>query len=110
MRTPGRISVLLMLVVAGTSYAGNPEAGKEKSRTCAACHGADGKGNQQIGAPNLTDRIWLYGSTEAAISETVTRGRGEASAVTRMPAHKDRLDAGKVQLLTAYVWSLSNAR
>jgi len=42
MRTPGRISVLLMLVVAGTSYAGNPEAGKEKSRTCAACHGADG--------------------------------------------------------------------
>jgi len=80
------------------------------AQNCAACHGADGKGNQQIGAPNLTDRIWLYGSTEAAISETVTRGRGEASAVTRMPAHKDRLDEGKIQLLAAYVWSLSNAK
>ncbi len=80
------------------------------AQNCAACHGADGKGNQQIGAPNLTDRVWLYGSTEAAITETVTRGRGEASAVTRMPAHKDRLDEGKIQLLAAYVWSLSNVK
>ena len=80
------------------------------SQNCAACHGADGKGNQQIGAPNLTDRIWLYGSTEAAITETISKGRGEASAVTRMPAHKDRLDDGKILMLTAYVWGLSNAR
>ena len=80
------------------------------AQNCAACHGADGKGNQQIGAPNLTDRIWLYGSTEAVITETVSRGRGEASAVTRMPAHKDRLDEGKIQLLAAYVWSLSNVK
>ena len=80
------------------------------AQNCAACHGADGKGNQQVGAPNLTDRIWLYGSTEAAITETVARGRGEASAVTRMPAHKDRLDEGKVQLLAAYVWGLSNVK
>jgi cytochrome c oxidase cbb3-type subunit 3 len=79
-------------------------------QNCAACHGADAKGNQQIGAPNLTDRVWLYGSTEAAITETVAKGRGEASAITRMPAHKDRLDGGKIQLLTAYVWSLSNIR
>jgi cytochrome c oxidase cbb3-type subunit 3 len=80
------------------------------AQNCAACHGADGKGNQQIGAPNLTDRTWLYGSTEATISETIAKGRGEASAVTRMPAHKDRLDDGKIQLLTAYVWSLSNVK
>jgi len=80
------------------------------AQNCAACHGADGKGNQQIGAPNLTDQTWLYGSTEAVITETVTRGRGEASAVTRMPAHKDRLDDGKIQLLTAYVWGLSNVK
>ncbi|HEX6137295.1 MAG TPA: cytochrome-c oxidase, cbb3-type subunit III [Casimicrobiaceae bacterium] len=80
------------------------------AQNCAACHGMDAKGNQQVGAPNLTDRIWLYGSTEAAITETVARGRGEASAVTRMPSHKDRLDDGKVQLLTAYVWSLSNVK
>jgi cytochrome c oxidase cbb3-type subunit III len=77
-------------------------------QTCAACHGADGKGNTQLGAPNLTDQTWLYGGSEATIAETVSKGRGQASAVTRMPAHKDLLDAGKIQLLTAYVWGLSN--
>ena len=80
------------------------------AQNCAACHGADAKGNLDIGAPNLTDRTWLYGSTEAAITETIAKGRGEASAVTRMPAHKDRLDAGKIQLLAAYVWGLSNVK
>lgn len=80
------------------------------AETCAACHGIDAKGNRDIGAPNLTDTTWLYGSTEAAITETITKGRGEASAVTRMPAHKDRLDGGKIQLLTAYVWGLSNLK
>jgi cytochrome c oxidase cbb3-type subunit 3 len=79
-------------------------------QACAACHGAEGKGNQQLGAPNLTDAIWLYGSSEATIAETITKGRGQASAVTRMPAHKDLLDAGKIQLLTAYVWGLSNLK
>jgi cytochrome c oxidase cbb3-type subunit 3 len=77
-------------------------------QNCSACHGMDGKGNQQIGAPNLTDPIWLYGGTEATIIETITKGRGSASAVTRMPAHKDDLDKGKIHLLTAYVWRLSN--
>ena len=80
------------------------------AQNCAACHGADGKGSTQIGAPNLTDAIWLYGSTEAAIVESVTKGRGEATVVTRMPAHKDLLGAGKLDLLVAYVWGLSNAR
>ena len=77
-------------------------------QNCAACHGVDGKGNQQLGAPNLTDKTWLYGGTEAAITETIAKGRGAASTITRMPAHKDRLDAGKIQVLTAYVWGLSN--
>ena len=77
---------------------------------CASCHGADGKGNPQLGAPNLTDQIWLYGSSEATIIETISTGRGAAGAVTRMPAHKDLLDEGKIQLLTAYVWGLSNVR
>ncbi len=75
---------------------------------CAACHGSDGKGNQQLGAPNLTDDIWLYGGSETTILESISKGRGEASAVTRMPAHKDLLSPGQIQLLTAYVWSLSN--
>jgi cytochrome c oxidase cbb3-type subunit 3 len=80
------------------------------AQNCAACHGPEGKGNQQLGAPNLTDRIWLYSGSEPVIMETITRGRGEASAVTRMPAHKDDLDEGKIQLLAAYVWSLSNLK
>ena len=78
--------------------------GKETfAATCAACHGADGKGNQAIGAPNLTDNIWLYGGTEKAVIDTITNGR-----TNQMPAWKDFLGEGKVHLLTAYVWGLSN--
>ena len=76
--------------------------GEASYAPCAACHGADGKGNQQIGAPNLTDDIWLHGGTEAVISETIVKGR-----MNQMPAHKDFLDEGKIHLLTAYVLGLS---
>ena len=79
-------------------------------QTCAACHGIDAKGNPALGAPNLTDGIWLYGSSEQTMRETISKGRGEAAAVTRMPAHKGVLDDGKIQLLTAYVWGLSNVK
>ena len=79
--------------------------GKEKfASTCAACHGPDGKGNPQLGAPNLTDGVWLYGSSEATIMETVSKGRNN-----QMPAHKDFLGDAKVHLLAAYVWGLSNS-
>jgi len=69
---------------------------------CAACHGPEGKGNPALGAPNLTDRIWLYGSSEPVVIETITRGR-----TNQMPAHKDLLSEAKIHLLTAYVLSLS---
>jgi cytochrome c oxidase cbb3-type subunit 3 len=72
------------------------------AQSCAACHGADGKGNPALGAPNLTDRIWLYGSGEAAIIETITHGRSN-----QMPAHKGFLSEPKIHLLTGYVYSLS---
>jgi len=77
---------------------------------CAACHGMDGKGNQAVGAPNLTDGIWLYGSSEATIIEGINKGRHAdgGGGHTPMPAHKDTLGAGKVQILAAYVWGLSN--
>ena len=68
---------------------------------CAACHGPEGKGNPALGAPNLTDKIWLHGGGEARIIETVTGGRQ-----SQMPAHKQLGDA-KVKLLAAYVLSLS---
>jgi cytochrome c oxidase cbb3-type subunit 3 len=71
-------------------------------QACSACHGADGKGNPQLGAPNLTDGVWLHGSTEAAIVEQIVKGR-----TSQMPAHKDLLAPAKIHLLTAYVFSLS---
>jgi len=49
--------------------------GKAKFGACMACHGADGKGNQQLGAPNLTDKIWLYGGSADTIMETIRKGR-----------------------------------
>ena len=70
---------------------------------CAACHGADGKGNIALGAPNLTDKTWLYGGSEATIIETITQGR-----MAMMPPQDKVLSPEKIQLLTAYVWGLSN--
>ena len=71
-------------------------------QACIACHGADGKGNQQLGAPDLTDGVWLHGSSEAAIIEQIQKGRS-----SQMPAHKEILSPAKIHLLTAYVHSLS---
>ena len=70
---------------------------------CVACHGTDGKGNIALGAPNLTDKTWLYGGSEATIVETITKGR-----MAMMPAQDKVLSPEKIQLLTAYVWGLSN--
>ncbi|MGB4345422.1 MAG: cytochrome-c oxidase, cbb3-type subunit III [Burkholderiaceae bacterium] len=78
--------------------------GKEKFAACAACHGADGKGNQAIGAPNLSDKIWLYGGSIATITETINGGRNNV-----MPAFQEFLGDAKVHLLAAYVWGMSNA-
>ncbi len=77
--------------------------GKEKFMACAACHGMDGKGNQALGAPNLTDDIWLHGFGENAIAAMVNNGK-----VNQMPAQADRLNASQIQVLASYVWGLSN--
>ncbi len=69
---------------------------------CAVCHGADAKGNPAMGAPNLTDPIWLYGSTEATIKDTIRDGRNG-----QMPAHADFLGEAKSHVLAAYILSLS---
>jgi cytochrome c oxidase cbb3-type subunit 3 len=71
---------------------------------CVACHGAEGKGNPVMGAPNLTDKTWLYGSSEATVIETITKGR-----MNHMPAHKDLLGEQRVHVLAAYVYGLSRA-
>jgi cytochrome c oxidase cbb3-type subunit III len=69
---------------------------------CVACHGAEGKGNPLVGAPDLTDDIWLHGSGEAAIIEQIVKGRS-----SQMPAHKDILAPAKIHLLSAYVYGMS---
>lgn len=79
--------------------------GKDKfANACAACHGPDGKGMAAVGAPNLTDKVWLYGSSEATIVETIVNGRQN-----KMPAWKEFLGDGKVHVLAAYVFGLSAA-
>lgn len=69
---------------------------------CASCHGADGTGNQLLGAPNLTDNVWLYGGSLDAIRQTIRDGRQGV-----MPAHKDLLGEDRVHIVAAYVYSLS---
>ena len=78
-------------------------SGKSKFAACAACHGGDGKGTHALGAPNLTDKIWLYGGGVDNVMETINKGRNN-----QMPAHRAILSDAKVHLLTAYVWGLSN--
>jgi len=72
---------------------------------CSVCHGEDGKGNQELGAPSLADRIWLYGSSEADIIATVTNGRGAV-----MPAWHNRLDPATIKALAVYVHSLGGGK
>jgi len=78
-------------------------AGKEKFAVCAACHSADGKGNQAIGALNLTDNIWLHGAGEEAIIKRINEGK-----VNQMPAQGAKFTPEQIHVLASYVWGLSN--
>ena len=77
--------------------------GKPKFAVCAACHGADGKGNQALGAPNLADDIWLHGYGEGAITAMINSGK-----VNQMPAQGGKLGEAQIKVLAAYVWGLSH--
>ncbi len=76
--------------------------GAPKFAACAACHGADGKGNNAMGAPNLTDDVWLHGWGEEAIIRAVNGG-----FTNQMPAQAGKLTADQIHVLGAYVWGLS---
>ena len=95
---------VLHLIAQGKS---NPaiaaQLGKSKFGACAACHGADGKGTQAMGAPNLTDKIWLHGWGEAAVIAMINNGKTNV-----MPQHASRLSPEQIKVLAAYVWSLSH--
>ena len=72
---------------------------------CAACHGADGKGQQLVGAPNLTDNEWLYGGTAQAIRDQIWNGRAGV-----MPAWQDRLDPTTLKAVAVYIHANAGGR
>ena len=70
---------------------------------CAACHGVDGTGNQDLGAPDLTDDYWMYGASRESLRQTIMQGRHGS-----MPAHRELLGETRARLAAAYAWSLSH--
>ena len=94
-----------VLSLSGRTHDGVRAAqGKEIFATnCVVCHGPEGKGNPALGAPNLTDDIWLYGGGESSIIETIAKGRNGV-----MPAWAEFLGPNKVHLLAAYVYGMSH--
>ena len=89
-----------------TSAGYDAAAGKKIfADNCVSCHGDDGKGNQELGAPNLTDKIWLFGADEATLVETIANGRAGV-----MPAWVARLDPATVKALAVYVHSLGGGK
>ncbi|MGA3159031.1 MAG: cytochrome-c oxidase, cbb3-type subunit III [Steroidobacteraceae bacterium] len=95
-----------VLTLSGHTLAtGDAAHGKEVfASLCAACHGPEGKGNQLLGAPNLTDQIWLYGGSPEAIRHSIAEGRNGV-----MPAQGERLGPTRVKLLAAYVLGLNES-
>lgn len=102
---PAQIADITDYVLTLSGQKANPEAA-ERGKTifadnCAACHGEDGKGNREMGAPNLTDRLWLYGGTRPDIMETVRNSRNGV-----MPTWEGRLSDETIKQLAVYVHSL----
>lgn len=87
---------------AGTDLAAGA---KVYADNCAACHGEQGKGNPELGSPNLTDAIWLYGADRATIVDAIWNGRASV-----MPAWEGRLDDATIKALTVYVHSLGGGQ
>jgi cytochrome c oxidase cbb3-type subunit 3 len=81
------------------------QLGRSKFAACAACHGPGGQGNQALGAPNLTDKVWLHGWGEDTVVAMVTAGKTNV-----MPAHASRLSPEQIHVLAAYVWNLSQGQ
>lgn len=106
---PDQVSDVTEYVLSLSGNAGDTEAaarGKELfAANCAACHGPDGKGNQALGAPNLSDELWLYGGDKATIVETIANSRGGM-----MPAWSERLDPATIKELAIYVHSLGGGQ
>ncbi len=106
---PGQIDDVTEYVLQISGQEANKESAERGKaifeEQCVACHGETGKGNQELGAPNLTDAIWLYGGSKADIRETVVTGRGGV-----MPAWTGRLDEVTIKQLALYVHTLGGGQ
>ena len=103
--TPAEISSVVSFVrtISGQQQpnAASARGAKLFAANCSQCHGPEGKGGRQFGAPNLTDAIWLYGGDRATITQTVMKSRFGV-----MPRWNNRLDPVTIKMLAAYVHSL----
>lgn len=106
---PAEISDAAHFVLSLNGKSSDPAAAERGKQifadNCAACHGPEGKGNQDVGAPNLTDGIWLYGGKLADIEKSIETGRGGV-----MPYWTGRLDPVTIKMLAAYVHSLGGGK
>lgn len=93
-----------VLKISGQEHVADKAAAGEAlfGQSCASCHGGDAKGLTALGAPNLTDSVWLYDGSRAGILTSLRKGRAN-----QMPAQKDLLREDKIHVLAAYVYSLS---
>lgn len=109
MLTGAQISDVASYVISLSATGGDAaavERGKPVfAEQCVACHGAEGKGTLEMGAPNLTDGIWLYGGTKAEIEETVRGGRSGV-----MPTWEGKLDPVTIKMLAIYVHALGGGK
>lgn len=104
--TPPQIASVTDYVLSLSSHGtATPEGAKLFKDNCVACHQADGKGNAELGAPNLTDGIWLYGADRASIYRSIYSSRAGS-----MPAWGERLDAATIKMLAVYVHSLGGGK
>jgi len=107
--TPAQITDTAQYVLSLTNKATDPEAVKRGmpvfAEQCAVCHGATGEGNQELGAPRLSDAVWLYGGTLKEISSQISASRHGV-----MPAWQGRLDDPTIKILTVYVHSLGGGK
>ena len=104
--TPAQISAVTDQVLSLSGHGrATPEGAKIFQEQCVACHQADGHGNQEMGAPNLTDNIWLYGGDRADVYKTIFYARNGS-----MPAWGERLDEATLKMLAVYVHALGGGK
>jgi cytochrome c oxidase cbb3-type subunit III len=107
--TPAQISDTAEYVLSFSGKAGNGAAAERGkaifTEQCTTCHGEDGKGNKEFGAPNLTDGIWLYGSEKTDVTQSIHTGRGGV-----MPNWEGRIPPETIKMLAVYVYSLGGGK